>query len=105
MKARINWIESLPKKQQRKVFAQMEDMAEKSVREQQTASVRRWHKLLLLVLNREFGFGLSRLLRATAAFDELMDERQNDPELWAHADKRLKQLGIEIPEERGGNSD
>lgn len=105
MKARINWIESLPKNQQRKVFAQMEDMAEKSVREQQMASVRRWHKLLLLALNQEFGFGLSRLLRATAAFDKLMDEEQNDPEFWVHADIRLKQLGIRIPEERGGNRD
>ena len=99
MKARINPIDLMSNRQQRVLRQKVEELAAESVRKTEAGSVRRWMKLLMLALNEEFGFGASRLCRILSTIDRLTEEEKNDPVFWIHADMRLKQLGMDIPEE------
>ena len=98
MRARVNPIGLMPTRQRAELRRRVEELAEESVKQQETATICRWYKLLMLALNQEYGFGADRLARVCAAIDRLTDEERRDPEFWTYADMRLKQLGVDAPE-------
>lgn len=98
MRARVNPIGLMSTRQQAELRRRVEELAAESVKQNETATICRWYKLLMLALNREYGFGADRLARVCAAIDRLADEERRDPEFWTHADIRLKQLGVDAPE-------
>lgn len=98
MRARVNPVGLMTGKQQAELRRRVEEMAAESVKQQETSTICRWYKLLMLALNQEYGFGADRLARVCAAIDRLADEERRDLEFWTHADIRLKQLGVDAPE-------
>lgn len=98
MRARVNPVGLMTGRQQAELRRRVEELAAESVKQQETATICRWYKLLMLALNQEYGFGADRLARVCAAIDRLTDEERRDPEFWTHADMRLKQLGVDAPE-------
>ena len=53
------------------------------------SQMRRWIKLLCIVLHNDFGFGVDRLDRVMDGISKLSDEEKCDPVFWEHADKLL----------------
>ena len=60
---------------------------------------RRHLKLFCVAMNEEFGYGKIRLLRAIKRYGDLSAERQDDEIFWYHIDSRLKQIGLDFPDE------
>lgn len=102
LKARVNPIDLMTTRQKRALREKVNEIAEDTVQKKETRSVRRWMKLLLLALNQEFGFGAARLNRMLSAINRITEEERKDPVFWTHADMRLKQLGLDFPEESEG---
>ena len=53
------------------------------------SQMRRWIKLLCIVLHNDFGFGVDRLGQVMDGISKLSDEEKCDPVFWEHADKLL----------------
>lgn len=73
---------------------------------QNLAQMRRWFKLLMVVLHNDFGFGPERLDRVMTGIIKLSDDQKNDPVFWEHTDKLLiDQMGIKFDREDYGKVD
>lgn len=73
--------------------------ADEYVRENQGDIIRRMMKVMVLVLNEEYGFGKARCGRVLAAINEAAEEQQHDEVFWAHVDARVHQIGFEFTDE------
>ena len=81
-----------------KEFAKIE--VAKQLEEEKPATIRRVYKLSSYILNREFGFGKSRLAHYFVSTDSLMKEESEKPDFWRHLDNVvIDELGLEFERE------
>lgn len=65
-----------------------------------TRTIRRYMKMSMIVLNREFGFGKERLDKFIEGVQAISMLSENDEEYWTHIDMRLDQLKIRFEQEQ-----
>lgn len=92
MKARYNPIS---KKLQKRINAH----ADAEFIKQRDGYVRRVLKLVCLSLHREAGYAAIRGGRIIADIVEVGKEHDNDEVFWYHADRYLKKIGYNFPDE------
>lgn len=73
--------------------------AEEYVRENSGDIIRRIFKILVIVLNEQYGFGKIRTGRVLAAINEAAADQLKDEVFWTHVDQRVKQLGFNFEDE------
>ena len=82
-----------------KEFAKIE--VTKQLEEEKPATIRRMYKLACYILNREFGFGKTRLTKYFIATDDLMKRESEKPDFWRDLDAVvIDELGMEFERER-----
>lgn len=63
-------------------------------------AIRRWIKLVCVVLHNEFGFGHDRIADFLGAVTKYSDERDHDEVFWSHVDSVIRdELGIDFQRE------
>lgn len=68
--------------------------------------LRRCLKLAFYALNREFGFGASRLERVYEKTRDFQRDNKSDPIFWEHLDRVLRdEIGLDIPPENYASFD
>lgn len=72
---------------QRKLNRQTLDAVDEYMRQKTHNELIRFLKIVLVVLNRHFGFGTKRLNRFSRLLNEEMAKHQGDPALWVTVDK------------------
>lgn len=71
----------------------------KELQRQSSDLMRRFFKILCLVLNDDHGFGKVRLQRTIQKISRLSTERENDEAFWQHIDVRMRQIGLLFDQE------
>ena len=93
MKARIVLTDRVTSKQKQAV-KEYNRLEQKNI-------MRRYFKLLCYVLNENFGFGKSRLLKVIGQIEEASRLHNDDEEFWYHLDKRvIEQIGLQFEKEK-----
>lgn len=101
MKARI----SLPGKVSKKQQEVAKRLVKEQFRSEAEGHTRRLLKIVCIALNETEGFGKQRLGRFLEEVTRISDEHMTDEVYWAHADKRIEQLGIPFDPEDYGTVD
>ena len=92
MKARIVLTDRVTSKQKQAV-KEYNRLEQKNI-------MRRYFKLLCYVLNENFGFGKSRILKVISQIEEASRLHSEDEEFWYHLDKRvIEQIGLKFERE------
>ena len=73
--------------------------ADEYVRENSGDIIRRIFKILVIVLNEQYGFGKVRTGRVLAAINEAAADQKKDEVFWAHVDQSVKQIGFDFEDE------
>lgn len=89
MKARIIPKHNVSKKEKQRLKEHLQ---------YQTKNImRKYFKLLCVVLNDDFGFGYKRLMKVIDELSELSEKHQTDEVFWEHIDKRvIEQIGLQF---------
>lgn len=86
----------LTKRQQ----AIVEQAYEQKAFDETARTIRRYMKISMIVLNREFGFGKERLDKFIEGVQSISMLSEDDEEYWMHIDMRLDQLKIRFEQEQ-----
>ena len=105
MKARLPLDAFLSKKQLEEVRAFAHEVAQEEFARKNKEATRRVFQLLAVALNERYGFGRDRLTRLFAELDQLMGEREADPEFWEHVGIRCRQIGVEFTDREAGRDE
>ena len=73
--------------------------ADEYVRENQADIIRRIFKIMVLVLNEQYGFGKVRTGRILAAINQAAEDQKHDEVFWAHVDQAVKRIGFTFEDE------
>ena len=97
MRSRLPTAYALTNKQKQAIQTAAEDALAK----ERAFLMRRFFKLTSFVLNREYGFGRSRLFNIVQEVGKLSAEHAKDEEFWYHLDNVvIDEIGLEFEREQ-----
>ena len=96
MKAYIRPINKVTNKQREAIRQVTAEQLEKDRQD----LMRRFFKLLCIILNDEHGLGRKRLYKIVGRIQELANERANDEVFWFHVDRKvIDEIGMDFNRE------
>ena len=102
MRARVSRVDAATRKEIKRLADQY---ADESVAERKNGFMRRVLKAVYYTLNREYGFGKTRIKRLDTALWELMQGAMEDEAFFEHLDRVvIDELGVELKRETIGTS-
>lgn len=98
MKAHVRRVDAATEKEIKRLA---DKYAKEYLAEHKNGFMRRVLKAVYYTLNREYGFGKTRIQRLDAALWELMNEAQTDEAFFEHIDRVvIDELGVELKREQ-----